>query len=356
MRKKSLSCANIRRKFDVKNMVSGTPATTTTETRENTVTGNSSKSRFGGGDVGKIFICTRLISDEDDLPLLLFDNNKNSPRNKKAQRAGSLSSFNSSLTTPATEVSFLMESSSTEETINKTNKESKSDDESQKLVRLRHPRRRATTTGKIRCLKHRPHSLSLSERSLPRLQQQQQNILNETDVDNVVSQSSEQRGNEAEMLVNTLSCDDDDNIDKENLPTNLTPPHKEKCSCGAGSSAAVGGMTRKQRRSLRTANNNNTHDNNSDLKDASLTELQNNKSLDHSADSITTDCLNDSTENNNAKDNDDLNNNCNICSCGGSGNADERQISFSKEQRRRLKQRMRERQRFQDKSIFLGLF
>ena len=279
MRKKSLSCVNIRRKFDAKNLTSST-----------------SKKLSGDDHPTGIFVCTKRIDDDEGIIPLL-------------QKAGSLSSFNSF--TPATEESFL--ESSTDDGPTKSDYERR---RQQKAIRR-------ATTGKIRCLKHRPHSMSLSERNLARLQQENSsssnNILkekNDNDIDEDVDDNKEHN-----LSVPPSMCS------KENLPcdgvgdlnnANLTPPSTSRQHC-----CAVG-MTRKQRRSLRTTNNNSF-----------------NKSTTPTS-PLPSPTGNDSDDNNN--------NNTSI------GSDTEAQISFSKEQRKKLKQRMRERQRFQDKSVFLGLF
>ena len=272
MRKKSLSCVNIRRKFDTKNLSC------------------SNKFANGDNDAG-IFVCTKRIDDDEGiLPLL--------------EKAGSLSSFNSF--TPATEESFLESSADDGPT--------KSDYE-----RRRQKARRATT-GKIRCLKHRPHSISLSDRNLTRLQES--NILKEKN-----GTANQQRSEE--------------DIDEDEKQISVTTVcAKKNLRCGADQNVAeltlhqccTVGMTRKQRRSLKSNNNciNNNFKTTTTCPSSPTEE-----------DKTTIDNLSDSNNNNN--------NNT-------SGSDVDAQISFSKEQRKRLKQRMRERQKFQDKSVFLGLF
>eukprot|EP00111_Clytia_hemisphaerica_P005223 TCONS_00015060-protein len=225
MRKKSVSCVNLRRRFDSKN----------NSCHNNT---NQKYDKVNS----EIFICTKKI-DDGILPLL--------------ESAGSLSSFNSF--TPATEESFLLESSDEAPNTNKS-----SDYENCNKRRTR---------GKIRCLKHRPHSLSLSERNLTtRLQE------------NVKPDSESSKDNNSSLCKSK---------------TNLT-----KCSHNTEDAHCCG--QQKHKKSLKS----------NELIDSPTQENNNN--------------------------NDTIN--------------EEAQISFSKEQRRRLKQKMRQRQKFQDKSVFLGLF
>ena len=189
MRKKSVSCVNIRKKFDAKSINCG----------------KKSEDR-------SLFICNKKI-DGNFLPLL--------------ESAGSLSSFNSF--TPATEVSFL-ESSEDDPKIS---------DNEKPVVYCR--------SGKMRRLKHRSRSMSLSERSINCIQE-------------------------------NMNCDN------------------EYINC-----------------KLDTMKN----------------QLKNQK-------------------NKPKKDN----NNIQV----GESPVDIVNISFSKEQRKRLKQKMRETQKFPDKSVFLGTF
>lgn len=278
MRKKSLSCVNIRRRFDAKNLAS-----------------SASKKLSGDDHSTGIFVCTKRIDDDEGIIPLL-------------EKAGSLSSFNSF--TPATEESFL--ESSTDDCPTKSDYERR---RQQKVIRR-------ATTGKIRCLKHRPHSLSLSERNLPRLQQDNSNNVLKEKNDNGIDEVNDNK--EYDLSDQSSPCS------KENVPcgdtdlntSNLTPLKASKQNCCST------GMTRKQRRSMRTNNN----------------IINNNVSM-----TTPTSPLSSPTGNDN-ENSDDNNNNTSINS-----EADA-QISFSKEQRKRLKQRMRERQKFQDKSVFLGLF